>query len=112
MDEALNKYLEAIKEDYAKWNTYRSAPEDDIQAGDRDDIAVNKVTQDITGADTRELVGVADEEEVAGGMDGFQDVVHQDQIDHRAFVQDQKVTFQGVVRVALELEDFAGANLQ
>ena len=45
--------------------------EDDVEAGDGDDIAVDEVAQDVARADTGELVGIADEEEVAGGMDGF-----------------------------------------
>ena len=51
------------------------------------------------GADGRQLVDVADEQQVGPGGDGFDEFVGQDQVEHRGLVDDEEVDVEGMVPV-------------
>src|SRR5690606_22887580 len=55
--------------------------------------------EDVAGFDRRELVGVADQDQAGAGGDGFGELGHQREVDHRGFVDDDDVVRQRVVGV-------------
>ena len=80
--------------------------EDDAQAGHRGDLAGDDIAQHIAGADGGELVDIAHQEQVRAGLQGFEQVVGQQQVEHGGFIHHQQVDRQGVLGV--EVEALAG----
>jgi hypothetical protein len=81
--------------------------EDLGQPDDRQD-AVDQVAQDVTGTDGRELIDIADEDH--GGAEGTarKQLVHEGDIDHGTFVDDEEVGFE---RDCFRGEETAGPGL-
>ena len=61
-----------------------------------------EIAQDRAGADRGQLVGVAHEQELRAVGDGLQQVVEEDDVDHRGLVDDDQVGLELAVGVALE----------
>ena len=68
-------------------------------APDADDVG-----QHLSGSDGRQLVDVADDQESRMIWHRLQERVHQRDVDHRAFINDQKIALERVFFVALETE--------
>ena len=71
--------------------------EDGRQAYDGNRLRRNEVGQDASRADRRKLVDVADEDEAGVRGDGSQERSGQADIEHRGFVEDEKVSLQWVL---------------
>ena len=71
-------------------------PEDSRQAHDGNLLRVDDVAEDIARTDARQLVDVAHEHQTHRHRNGFHQVVHQQDVDHRAFVHDQGVAVQRI----------------
>ncbi len=88
----------------------RGLAEDLGEADARDHVRGEQVAQHLAGADARQLVDVTDQEQVRTRRDGFDQLVRQDQVEHRGLVDDQQVRLERVVAVVggvaagLELE--------
>ncbi len=72
------------------------------QAHDRHGAGADDVAEDLAGPDRGELVDVADEEERGTGRQGPHERLHQQDVDHRGFVDHEEVAGEGVLLVALE----------
>ena len=83
--------------------TARTLAEDVGQARDREPRGPEQIGQDITGAHARQLIGIADEEEVGTRRDGFDELVGKHGIEHADFVHDDQVRLQRMVRAVLRL---------
>ena len=75
-----------------------------------DSFGSNHIFQNIPGAHTGKLVGVAHQNQGHLFWDCFQQVIHQHHIDHGTFIQDQDITFQRMFFVFLI--SFRGLILQ
>ena len=82
--------------------------EDLGQANPRDGVSGEQVAQDFAGADRGELVDVADEQQMRSVGDRLDQLVGQDHVHHRALIDHDQISIQGVVavvsRVAAGLE--------
>ena len=76
-------------------------PENAGETNDRHHVGKDDVTQHVARADARQLVGVADHDETHVGRNGFDEEIHQHQVNHGAFVHDEHVAFQRIVRIAV-----------
>ena len=86
--------------------------EDGFQHGDRDDLGGDHVAQHVARANRRELVHIANQQQVAALVDGAKQVVHQQDIDHRGLVDDHQVGVQRVLLIAQEWTPGARFELQ
>ena len=75
--------------------------EDTGEAHHGDDTRVDDVSEHVASTDTRQLVHVAYKQEAHVSRDGLQQGVHQYDVNHRAFVDDECVALQRVLVVAL-----------
>ena len=80
----------------------RRLAENYAQAGDGDQIAVYHIAQHIPGAYGRQLVHIADKQQVRAQGERFEQVVRQRQVQHGRFVHDDQVGCQRVLGVMLE----------
>ncbi len=83
-------------------------PEDHVQPDDGGALGGDDVAQHVARAHAGQLIDIADEQQVRVEGHGFQQVIHQQQIDHAGFVDDEQIDFQRILRVALEA--FAAAR--
>ena len=60
------------------------------------------VRENLSGADRGQLVDVADDEQRRVIWNGFQQRLHQQDVDHRRFVDDEEVAVEAIVVVAFE----------
>ena len=75
--------------------------ENPCEAHDRKTAAVDEIPQYIAGPDAGQLVDISDQNQRHGVRNGFQEMIHQHDVDHRALVNDQNVTLQRVFFVFL-----------
>jgi hypothetical protein len=64
-----------------------------------DGVGGEEVAQDFAGAHGRELVDVADEQQVRSFGDGLDELVGQDDVHHRGLIDHDQVGVEGVVAV-------------
>ena len=76
--------------------------EDLRQPEDRDRPGGDDIPEHIAGADRGQLVGVADQQQLATGRHRLQQRGGEADVEHRALVDDKEIGLQGVVLVALE----------
>lgn len=67
-------------------------------------VRADDVSQHLAGPDRGELVDIADNQQRRGAGYSLQERLHQQHIDHRAFVHDQKVAVEWVLLAAFETE--------
>ena len=75
--------------------------EDACQTDDRYLAAVNDIPEHITCSNARQLVDVSDHDQPHGHRQSFHEVVHQDNVNHRALIHNQNISFQRVLIVTL-----------
>ena len=75
--------------------------EDPGQTDNREAAGVDDIPQDIPGPHAGQLVDVAHQDQRHAVGDGLQKVVHQHDVDHRAFVHNQDVPLQRVFLIPL-----------
>jgi hypothetical protein len=73
--------------------------EDLSQAHSRDAVGGEQVAQDFAGADRRELIDVADEQQMRSVGDRLDELVGQDHIHHRALIDHDQIGVKRVVAV-------------
>jgi len=72
----------------------------------------NDVSQHVSGADAGQLVYVANQQQVSANRDCFQQMIGQQQIQHRCFIDDHQVCLQRVFFVALKDCPFPGLEFE
>jgi hypothetical protein len=77
-------------------------PEHLGQAHHRDGSAGDHVSQDLAGADRRQLIDIADDEQGRLVRDRFDQRIHQQHVDHRGLVDNQQIAVEWVGVVAPE----------
>ena len=75
--------------------------EDFGQAHNREHLRFDEIPQDISGSYRRKLVNVPDKDHAHFIRDRLQEIIHQHQVDHGAFVQDQHIALKRILRIAL-----------
>ena len=84
--------------------------EDMGQADPRDAVGGEQVAQDFAGADRGELIDVADEQQMRSVGDRLDQLVGQDHVHHRALIDHDQISIQGMVAVVFRLA--AGLQLK
>jgi hypothetical protein len=69
--------------------------------GHREGAGADQVAQHLPRPDRRELVDVADQEQVRAGRDCLDELVREDDVDHRGLVDHHQVRLQGVIGTVL-----------
>ena len=63
---------------------------------------IDQIPQHAAWPHRRQLVDIADENQVAMGIDGAQQMIHQGQVDHRSLIDDDKIDLQRIIFAALK----------
>ena len=71
-------------------------------AHDRHNLRVNDIAQHVAGPNAGQLIHVTDQEQVRRRVEGLEQVIEQQQVEHTGFVDDQHVHVQRVFVVVLE----------
>ena len=77
-------------------------PKDYVQPDDGGAPGSDDVAQHIACAHAGQLIDIAHQQQMRVEGHGFQQMIHQQQIDHAGFVDDEQIDFQRILRVALE----------
>ena len=64
-------------------------------------LRVYNVPQHVSGSDARQLVDVSDKDKPHVFRNGLHEVVHQDDVYHGAFIDDERVSVKGILVIAL-----------
>jgi hypothetical protein len=83
-------------------SAFRGLPEYLGQAGNGDSPRLDNVGRDLTGANRRKLVNVADKQQTRIRRKGLQHGGHKRDIDHAGFVDDEKVAVEQIFHIAPE----------
>ena len=86
--------------------------EDFREAHARDDARAQDILEDRARADGRQLVDVADEDDVRALRHGGEEIIHEHDVHHRDFVKDDDVGLQGIVRVLREHRALAALRFE
>ena len=70
-------------------------PKDVRQARDGELLALEEIGQDVAGPHTRQLVGIAHEEQMRSRSDGFDELVGQQHIQHADLIDDHQIRLEG-----------------
>ena len=76
--------------------------EDTPQHDFRDDAGIDQIAQHAARTDRRQLIDVADENQMAVRIDRAQQVIHQPQIDHRSLIDDDVIDLQWIVLASVK----------
>ena len=76
--------------------------EDLVEARHRGDAAVDDIAQDIARAHRRQLVDIADQQQMRRGLQRLEQAVEEPQVEHGGFVDHQHVNGQGIALVVFE----------
>src|SRR5271155_1402162 len=77
-------------------------PEDLRQAHHRDGTRSDDVGQDLPGSDRGQLIDVSNYQQRRVIWNGFRKRLHQQDVDHRSFVDHEQITIEGIVGIAFE----------
>src|SRR5512138_86893 len=66
------------------------------------DAGIDKVAQHAARSNGGQLIDIAEKNQMAARVDGAQQVIHQRQIDHGGFVDDDEIGLQWILFVALK----------
>ena len=76
-------------------------PEYPRESDDRHRSGVDDIPEHVPGADARQLVYIPDKDEPHSVRHGFEQVVHQEDVNHRALVHYEGISREGVIGIAL-----------
>jgi hypothetical protein len=87
-----------VRDDQAFAVLAKDSPQDKFG----NDAGIDKVAQHAARSHGRQLINIAEKDQVAARIDSAQQVIHQGQIDHRGFVDDDEIGFQWIFFIALK----------